>query len=55
MVMCFTIAILSTTGAPLIVLLDSPYPYFFMASMLILAVLVSFCLERSKNRDTTTS
>jgi len=51
MVMACTIAVLSTTGAPIVVLVEPPFPYFFLATMLTLSIMVSFCLKRARSRD----
>lgn len=46
MVISCTVGVLSTAGAPLVVLVSSPFPYFFLAAMLLLAVLISCCHKR---------
>ena len=54
MVIACTIAVLSTTGAPIVVLLPAPFPYFFLASMITLAITVSCCLNKAKGRKQNT-
>ena len=54
MVIACTIAVLSTTGAPIIVLLPAPFPYFFLASMITLSITVSCCLNKVKGRNQNT-
>ena len=46
MVVSCAAAVLSTTGAPLVVLLSEPFPYIFLASMLALSIILSFCLKK---------
>lgn len=41
MLITCTIAILSTTSAPLVVLVEQPFPYFYLAAMLISSFLLS--------------
>lgn len=53
-VIACTIAVLSTTGAPIIVLLPAPIPYFFLASMITISITVSCCLNKAKGRNQNT-
>ena len=44
MLITCTIAVLSTTGAPLVVLVPAPFPYCFLAVMLLSSFIISFKL-----------
>mmetsp|Transcript_985 Transcript_985/g.1550 ORF Transcript_985/g.1550 Transcript_985/m.1550 type:complete len:160 (-) Transcript_985:207-686(-) len=46
MVLSCTIAVLSTTGAPLIVLTEPPYPYLFLAAMLTMSCSLSCYIKK---------